>query len=67
MERVSGFRRWIAAVRVIPRTVTRTFETFSQHRLGVFVPFVGLLLLLAGVLWVINAIAPLAPFVYSLF
>lgn len=55
------------AARVVPTTVLRTFQTFSHHRLGAFVPFVGLLLLLAGVLWVINAIAPVAPFVYSLF
>lgn len=49
------------------RTVLRTFSMLSNQRLGVFVPFVGLLLLLAAVLWVISAIAPLAPFVYSLF
>lgn len=60
-------RRWDEGVRGIARTVWRTFSTLSDQRLGVFVPFVGLLMLLAAVLWVINAIAPLAPFVYSLF
>lgn len=64
---MSGLRRWLVALRVVPITVTRTFQTLSRHRLGVFIPFVGILLLLAGVLWTINAIAPLAPFVYSLF
>ena len=63
----NGVHTWLTALRLVPRTVLRTFSTFSDHRLGVFVPFVGLLLLLAGVLWFINAIAPLAPFVYSLF
>ena len=60
-------RQWLTALRIVPGTVRRTFATFSHHRLGVFVPFVAVLMLLAGVLWVINAIAPLAPFVYSLF
>ncbi len=60
-------REWFAALRVVPTTIWRTFATFSNHRLGVFVPFVGVLMLLAGVLWFISAIAPLAPFVYSLF
>jgi hypothetical protein len=60
-------RPWYEGARGIARTVRRTFATLSDQRLGAFVPFVGLLLLLAAVLWVINAIAPLAPFVYSLF
>jgi hypothetical protein len=59
--------RWLAGARVIPLTVVRTFATLSHHRLGVFAPFVGVLLLLAGLLWLISTIAPLAPFVYSLF
>ena len=60
-------KNWFAGLRVIPATVRRTFSTLMKHRLGKFAPWVGLLLLLAGVLFVINAIAPLAPFVYSLF
>jgi hypothetical protein len=63
----NAIHKWFTALRIVPGTILRTFATFSNHRLGVFVPFVGLLLLLAGVLWFINAIAPLAPFVYSLF
>ena len=60
-------KNWLAGLRVIPTTLSRTFSTLMKHRLGKFVPWVGLLLLLAGVLFIINAIAPLAPFVYSLF
>jgi hypothetical protein len=30
-------------------------------------PFVGFLLLGAVILWLVNTVAPLAPFVYSLF
>lgn len=60
-------RRWLVAMSQVPGTIWRTFATFGHHRLGVFVPFVALLMMLAGVMWVINAIAPLAPFVYSLF
>ena len=60
-------RRWLLGLQVLARTVARTFSTLVDQGLGPFVPFVGLLLLLAGALWVINVIAPLAPFVYSLF
>lgn len=59
--------RWLTGLRIIPKTVLRTFAALEHQQLGMFVPFVGLLLLLAGVLWLINVIAPLAPFVYSLF
>lgn len=48
-------------------TIRRTFESFAHHRLGVFMPSLVLLFLLAGALWVINTIAPLAPVVYTLF
>lgn len=60
-------KRWFNGAKVVLQTVWRTFGTLAAQRLGVFVPFVGFLFLLAGVLWVINVIAPLAPFVYSLF
>jgi hypothetical protein len=59
--------RWLTGLRVIPTTIARTFSALENQGLGAFVPFVALLLLLAGVLWLINVIAPLAPFVYSLF
>jgi hypothetical protein len=40
---------------------------FRNQGLGRFVPFVFVLLFGAAVLWIINTIAPLAPFIYSLF
>jgi predicted RND superfamily exporter protein len=67
MERVNIVSRYVRAARVIPSTVAQTMAMLSKHRLGLLVPVVGVLLLLALVLWLINAIAPLAPFVYSLF
>ena len=60
-------RRSLTRLRLLARTVLQTFSTLVNQQLGMFVPFVGLLFLLAGVLWLINVIAPLAPFVYSLF
>mgnify|MGYP000423248930 CR=1 FL=1 len=60
-------RHWYTGFVVIFKTAFTTFATFSNHRLKAFVPFVGALLLGSVVLWLINAIAPLAPFVYSLF
>ncbi|MEZ4411130.1 MAG: hypothetical protein R3A52_32310 [Polyangiales bacterium] len=59
--------RWLRALSAIPRTAARTFSTLRAHGLGALAPLVVVLLLLAALLWVINAIAPLAPFVYSLF
>jgi hypothetical protein len=67
MEGAMSAPRWLTGLRIIRKTVLRTFSTLERQQLGMFAPFVGLLLLLAGVLWLINAIAPLAPFVYSLF
>jgi hypothetical protein len=52
---------------IVPRTALRTAMMFSEQGLGRFVPFVFVLLFGAAVLWVINTIAPLAPFIYSLF
>jgi hypothetical protein len=60
-------RRWLVSLSYVPGTIARTMSTFTHHRLGIFVPFVGFLMLLAGVMWIIHAVAPLAPFVYSLF
>ncbi|MGH7440413.1 MAG: hypothetical protein ACRENE_32380 [Polyangiaceae bacterium] len=60
-------RSWYAGLVVIPRTALRTASTLRDQGLGRFVPFVLVLLLGAAVLWTINAIAPLAPFIYSLF
>lgn len=60
-------RRWYTGGLIIGKTALRTFGTLRDHRLGVLIPIVGYLLLGSIVLWVINTIAPLAPFVYSLF
>lgn len=60
-------RTWYTGLVMILRTAMRTFAAFRHHRLRAFTPFVLVLLLGSIVLWFINAIAPLAPFVYSLF
>ena len=48
------------------KTAGRTLGAFHDHRLGPFLPVVAFLILWAIVLWLINSISPLAPFVYSL-
>ena len=60
-------RPWHTGLVLTSKTAMMTFATLRDHRLGAFIPFVGFLLLGAVVLWGINSIAPLAPFVYSLF
>jgi hypothetical protein len=60
-------RRWYTGLVLISKTTRRTVGAFRDHRLGPFVPFVLYLLLGSVLLWVISTIAPLAPFVYSLF
>lgn len=60
-------RPWYTGPVMVVRTATRTGEMLKHHRLGRFVPAFFVLLAGAAVLWVINTIAPLAPFVYSLF
>jgi hypothetical protein len=60
-------RPWYAGLRVVPLTIMRTFAMLRNNDLGSFVPFVALLFMGAGVLWLVNAIAPLAPLIYSLF
>ncbi|MCC6646296.1 MAG: hypothetical protein IT374_12080 [Polyangiaceae bacterium] len=60
-------RRWYSGLVVISKTSTRTLGALRDHRLGAFIPFVMYLLIGSALLWVINTVAPLAPFVYSLF
>jgi hypothetical protein len=48
-------------------TILRTFSMLRHSDLDAFVPFVALLFMGAGVLWLVNSIAPLAPLIYSLF
>lgn len=64
---MSNTRKWYTGFVVIPRTVLRTASAFDNQGLRRFVPFVFVLFLGAAVLWLINTIAPLAPFIYSLF
>lgn len=60
-------RAWYTSLVLLPRTAVRTMTMFQHHRMGAFVPFLVFLLIGSVVLWLVNAIAPLAPFVYSLF
>lgn len=64
---MSNSRKWYTSFVVIPLTAVRTMGAFTNQGLGRFVPFVFVLLFGAAVLWVVNTIAPLAPFIYSLF
>ncbi len=57
----------LTLLRALPRTAWRTFGALRAQSMGAFAPLLVLLLLLAALLWAINAVAPLAPFVYSLF
>ena len=59
-------RRWFTGPLMILRTCLRTTEALHSHRLLALGPLFFLLLLFAVVLYLINAIAPVAPFVYSL-
>jgi len=52
---------------MLPLTMARTLSMLRHSDLGAFVPFVAILFMGAGVLWLVNAIAPLAPLIYSLF
>ena len=60
-------RPWYTGFVMLPLTVWRTFAMLGHSGLGGFVPFVAILFLCAGVLWIVNAIAPVAPLIYSLF
>lgn len=64
---MTGSRRWYTSLVLTWKTVVTTLGVLRAHRLGALIPLFGVLLLGALVLWLINAIAPLAPFVYSLF
>ena len=60
-------RPWHAGFSVVALTILRTFSMLRNSDLGAFVPFVAVLFMGAGVLWLVNSIAPLAPLIYSLF
>jgi hypothetical protein len=60
-------RSWYTGLVVIPRIALRTMRMFNLQGLGRFVPLILVLLVGSALLWIINGIAPLAPFIYSLF
>ena len=60
-------RRWYTGLLLIPMSAGRTFSMLRRHNIGGLGPLFVLLLLGSVVMWMANAIAPLAPFVYSLF
>jgi hypothetical protein len=64
---MSSRRSWYTNLLMITRTALRTMTMFRNYGMGEFVPFMAFLFAGAVVLWLVNAIAPLAPFVYSLF
>jgi hypothetical protein len=64
---MSNRRKWYTGFVVVPLTALRAAGAFRNQGLGRFVPFVFVLLFGSAILWVINTIAPLAPFIYSLF
>ncbi len=59
-------RRWFTGLGLIWTTTSRTVEAFHDHELGSLTPLFFVLLMFAVVLYLINAVAPIAPFVYSL-
>ena len=67
VSRRSARRPWYGGLVVLPVTMLRTLSMLRKSDLGAFVPFVAILFMGAGVLWLVNAIAPLAPLIYSLF
>jgi hypothetical protein len=67
VDRTSRTRPWYSGLVVLPLTILRTFSMLRHSDLDAFVPFVALLFMGAGVLWLVNSIAPLAPLIYSLF
>jgi hypothetical protein len=60
-------RKWYSGFVVVPRTALRTMGMFRRQGLGRFVPFIAVLLLGSAILWMLSSVAPLAPFIYSLF
>ncbi len=64
---MSDRRKWYTGIVLVPRTALRTLSMFRSQGLARLWPFLVILLLGSAVLGVINTVAPLAPFIYSLF
>jgi hypothetical protein len=60
-------RRWYTGIVIVSKTATRTLRAFRDHGMSPLVPLALYLLAGSVLLWVVSTIAPLAPFVYSLF
>lgn len=57
---------WFQLLFLFLSTVVKTLGVFLDQSLKIFIPLVLILFLIAVLLFLISAIAPLAPFVYSL-
>jgi hypothetical protein len=64
---MSTQRRWYTSALLVPRIALRTLAMLRLQGLGRFTPLLLVLLVGSVLLWIINGIAPLAPFIYSLF
>ena len=64
---MSKQRRWYTPALMVPRIALRTLGMLRLQGLGRFTPLLLVLLVGSALLWIINGIAPLAPFIYSLF
>ena len=64
---MSAQRRWFHGPLILVRTALGAAGMLRRQRLGFLIPALALLLAFAVVMWAVNAVAPLAPFVYSLF
>ncbi len=58
---------WLNITALITSTITSLIRVFWQTGQGYLLPLVLMLLFLAVVLAGLHVVAPLAPFVYSLF
>ena len=60
-------RRWYSGPLSILRTLGSVLGAFSRNNLKEVIPFIAVLYAIAFLLYLINLVSPLAPFVYSLF
>lgn len=60
-------RPWYAAPLLAVKTVAAVFLALKDNRLALLIPVAAVLVAVALLLWFVNLVSPLAPFVYSLF
>lgn len=63
----AGRRRWYSGVQAVAGASLGVFSNLRARRLGGLIPVMVALYLAAILLYFINLVSPLAPFVYSLF